>query len=314
MSEATALVEAGDFVDEVYLQSVRDHIREIIELDNRFGGGDLVRLSTRFFRALHNKIGSGAFQPRIERDIYASAGELAEVIGWLAYDAEQHELVRRMNQEALYFTRLAGDRTIELLTLQNASMHAGAMGRPYEALQIARSVLEGEDRLSPRVQALFLTRKARALAQGGDESAMRMFGEIRSLYEDGVKDDDPAWAWWVDERELSWHEAMALRDLGIPGVALDYFERSVAATPVTETRSQYLHRAFLLRAQVDVGSWATVEASVQQLAPLAEEVASVRTVVLLRNVIDVVRRSHAAPPGILDHMSRLAHMLDAAPV
>ena len=59
--------------------------------------------------------------------------ELAEVVGWLAYDAEAHDLCRRMNQESLYFTRLAGDKTVELLTLQNSSMHAAAEGRPREA-------------------------------------------------------------------------------------------------------------------------------------------------------------------------------------
>ena len=87
-----------------------------------------------------------------------------------------------MNQESLYFTRLAGDKTVELLTLQNSSMHAAAEGRPREAFQIARSVLEGDYKLSPRIKALFLTRKARALAQSGDESALRLLPEIRDLY------------------------------------------------------------------------------------------------------------------------------------
>src|SRR6202043_2528842 len=114
------------------------------------------------------------------------------VIGWLAYDAEVHDLTRRMNQESLYFSRLAGDRAIELLTLQNSSMHAASQGRPREALQIVRSVLEGDYRLSPRLKTLFLTRKARALAQGGDESALRLLPEIRSLFLDGVSDGDPA--------------------------------------------------------------------------------------------------------------------------
>jgi hypothetical protein len=65
-----------------------------------------------------------------ERDLQSAASELAEVVGWLAYDSEAHDLARRMNQEALYFARLAGDQVIELLTLQNSSMHAASQGRP----------------------------------------------------------------------------------------------------------------------------------------------------------------------------------------
>ena len=204
----------------------------------------------RFFRTLHNQLGAGAYDQKLERDLHAAAGELAEVVGWLAYDAEDHDLARRMNQESLYFTRLCGDKTTELLTVQNSSMHAASQGRPMEALQLARSVLEGDYQLSPRLRGLFLMRKARALAQCEDESAVELFPQIRSLFLDGVSDADPAWAWWVDERELLWHEAMAQRDLGMPQ-AVTQFERSALGVPANEIRSQYVHRSYLLQAQVE---------------------------------------------------------------
>ena len=92
-----------EFGDSEYLQSVRRHIREIVALDNRFGGADLVRMSTRFFRALHDQLGAGTYDPKLERDLHSAAGELAEVVGWLAYDAEAHDLARRMNQEVAVF-------------------------------------------------------------------------------------------------------------------------------------------------------------------------------------------------------------------
>jgi hypothetical protein len=303
-----------EFGDSEYLLSVRSHIREIVALDNRFGAADLVRLSTRFFRTLHDQLGTGAYDAKIERDLHSAAGELAEVVGWLAYDAEMHDLARRMNQESLYFTRLSGDRTIELLTLQNSSMHAAQQGRPIEALQIARSVLEGDYRLSSRVKALFLTRKARALAQGGDESALRLMPEIRSLFLDGVNARDPAWAWWIDERELAWHEAMVQRDLGLVGQSITHFERSVVATPATEIRSQYLHRAYLLQAQVDNGTWNDAEQTIRQLRPLATEVASTRTVVLLRNTLTQLSRRDKVPTSLQEQAAMLSAALDEAPV
>ncbi len=314
-SSAVSLGEivAPEFGDSEYLQSIRDHIREIVALDNRFGGADLVRMSTRFFHALHDQLGAGTYDPRLERDLHSAAGELAEV-GWLAYDAEAHDLARRMNQESLYFSRLAGDKVIELLTLQNSSMHAAAQGRPREALQIARSVLEGDYQLSPRLRALFLTRKARALAQGGDHSALRLLPEIRGLFLDGVSDGDPAWAWWIDEHELAWHEAMVERDLGLAGRAMTDFERSVAATPATEIRSQYLHRAYLLQAQVDNSTWDTAEQTIRQLLPLLAEVASTRTDVLLRSILSQLMRNARISPGLQEQVMMLSNALDEAPV
>ncbi|MFI5607253.1 XRE family transcriptional regulator [Amycolatopsis sp. NPDC051903] len=300
--------------DDAYLESVRGYIQNLVSLDNRFGGADLVRLSVRFFNSLHDLIGTGAYDVGIENDLNAAAGELAEVVGWLAYDAEQHDLVRRMNQESLYYTRLAGDRTIELLTIQNASMHAGAMGRPREALQLARSVLNGREKLSPRLRALFLTRESRALAQAGDPSSIGRFDEVRSLFLEGVQDNDPAWAWWIDERELAWHEAMAKRDLQQENIAISEFEHSVEATPNTETRSQYLHRAYLLQAQVEVGSWVDVVSTVDSLIPLVSQVASPRTVLILRNVIEKVVVLKSVPDDAQTSMTRLSLEMDRAAV
>jgi hypothetical protein len=303
-----------EFGDSGYLQSIRSHIREIVALDNRFGGADLVRLSMRFFRTLHDQLGAGTYDPGLERDLHSAAGELAEVVGWLAYDAEDHDLCRRMNQESLYFTRLAGDKTVELLTLQNSSMHAASQGRPKEALQIARSVLEGNYRLSPRLRALFLTRKARALAQGGDDSALALLPEIRALFLDGVSDGDPAWAWWIDQRELDWHEAMVHRDLGLTGRAVDQFERSVMAIPADEIRSQYVHRAYLLQAQIDNSNWDAAEQTIQQLIPLSREVASTRTVVLLRNMHGELAKRAKVPAAFLEQVAMLRAALAEAPV
>jgi hypothetical protein len=271
-------------------------------------------MSTRLFHVLHNQLGAGNYDSKLERELQAAAGELAEVVGWLAYDAAAHDLTRRMNQESLYFARLAGDRDIELLTLQNSSMHAAAQGRPREALQIARSVLEGNYQLSPRLKALLLTRKARALAQGGDESALHLLPEIRSLFLDGVSDGDPAWAWWVDERELDWHEAMIQRDLGLVDRAITYFTRSVVAIPVNETRSQYVHRAYLLQAEVDNSAWADAERTIRQLLPLSSEVASTRTVVLLREILSRLERTEKVPPSLQEQAVMLSAALDEAPI
>jgi transcriptional regulator with XRE-family HTH domain len=313
-SARASLTANPEFGDSQYLQSVRSHIQEIVALDNRFGGADLVRLSTRFFRTLDEQLGAGTYDPRLERDLHSAAGELAEVVGWLAYDAEAHDLARRMNQESLYFARLAGDRAIELLTLQNSSMHAASQGRPREALRIACSVLEGDYRLSPRLRALFLARKARALAQGGDESALCLFPEIRSLFLDGVSDSDPAWAWWIDERELAWHEAMAQRELGLAYESISNFERAVILTPATEIRSQYLHRAYLLQAQVDNSTWNDAEQTIRQLLPLSAEVASTRTVVLLRSILRELPDRDSVPASLHEQAALLNAALDEAPV
>ncbi|MGH3823568.1 MAG: hypothetical protein ACRDRA_12180 [Pseudonocardiaceae bacterium] len=146
-------------------------------------------------------------------------------------------------------------------------------------------MLESRDRLSPRVKTLFLARKARALAQGGDEQALRLFDQVRSYYQDGMRDNDPKWAWWVDERELAWHEGMALIDLGRPGEAVDKFEQSVWGKAAHQMRGRYLHLGYLLDAQVQVGAWSDAETTMCQIATMVSDVSSTRTVVLLAAIL-----------------------------
>jgi hypothetical protein len=301
--------------DHRYLEAVHTSIDELISLDNRSGGAEISSLSENAFQAVHEKLGTGDYERSLRKDLLAAAGELAEVSGWIAYDADRQDVVRRMNQEALYFTRLSGDKSIELLTLQNASMHAGFMNRPREALDIAEMVLENDYKLSPRLRALFLTRKAHALAQGGDESATDMFGEVRSLFLDGTQDGDPPWAWWIDERALAWHEAMCRKNLGDTRRAMAQFERSVDATPLSETRSQYLHRAYLLDAQVGARSWRAVESTIEELTPLAESVSSTRTDLVVRNALANLRRPEScAPRNLWERGEILGHALARSPV
>ncbi len=153
-------------------------------------------------------------------------------------------------------------------------------------------------------------RKARALAQSGDESALALLPEIRDLYLNGVSDTDPAWAWWIDDRELAWHEAMVERDLGLASKAIDHFERSVMATPADEIRSQYLHRAYLLQSQVDNNTWDAAEQTARQLIPLAREVASTRTAVILRSISSQLAKHSTVPSGFQEQFSALRRALD----
>jgi DNA-binding XRE family transcriptional regulator len=296
------------YADTAYLEAVRQHIRYLLELEDRFGGTDLAPLAVRFFRSVHHQLGSGAYEPSLERDLQATAGELAEVTGWLLYDADRQDEVRRMNQEALYFCRLAGDRTMELLILQNAGMHAGFLGRPREELHLARSVLESGDRLSPRVKTLFLVRKARALAQCGDEQALTLFDQARSHHEDGLRDSDPKWAWWVDERELAWHEGMALADLGHLGKAVGKFEQSAATTAPHRARSRYITLGYLLGAQVRAGAWSDAETTMCQIGPMVGDVASQRAKVLLARILPAVTDEHV-PGSTRDTAEQLTLLL-----
>jgi hypothetical protein len=272
-------------LDESYVETVRSRIGELINMDIHFGGDQSSVIALRLFRSVHRKLGVSVCTPEVERELYAAAAELAEVTGWLLYDAAQHELVSQVNHEALHLCRMAGDTSMELLVLQNMAMHAGDLGRPREALRVARLVLETRT-LSPRLTALFRIREARALAQLGDETAARSaLKEATSHYLNGVRDDDPAWAWWVNDQELGWHQATIEADSGVWPAAVDHFLSSIELTPPDEVRREYNHLASLLNAQVHARAWHDAERTIERIAPYVDEVGSTRTATTLRGVI-----------------------------
>ncbi|WP_157103834.1 XRE family transcriptional regulator [Nocardia harenae] len=287
---------ASPDLDGDYVESLHSRIRQLVDLDATFGGDQSSGAALQLFRSVHRKLGVARCEPAVERDLYAAAGELGEVVGWLLYDAGEHELVRQVNSEALQLSRLAGDRSIELLTLQNMSMHAGYLGRPVEALRIARMVL-GQESLSPRLEAMFRVREARALARGGDQQgAARAFAQARSRYLDGVTDNDPAWVWWINDQELGWHEAMVWADDGKWARAVDAFHASAEAVPRREIRSRYIHLASLFSAQIHAHAWREAEDTLRQLVPLVDEVRSSRTATGLLEAIDYIETIDPAPP------------------
>ncbi|MGH4020572.1 MAG: hypothetical protein ACRDT0_15325 [Pseudonocardiaceae bacterium] len=197
---------------------------------------------------------------------------------------------------------------MELLIFQNMSMQAGHLGRPVEALRIARMVL-ATNTLSPRLEALFRTREARALARAGDEAtAEHTYDKARALYLDGVRDDDPAWAWWINDQELAWHEAMIQADSGNWHSAADTFRASIELTPGREVRRRYNHLASLLDAQIRVAAWSDADETIQRLMPFVDEVGSTRTATTLLGAINQLDTKQPTP-SVRDAARQLESML-----
>lgn len=134
---------------------------------------------------------------------------------------------------------------------------------------------------------------------------------MRSHYEDGVRDNDPKWAWWVDERELAWHEGMALIDLGRPGEAVDKFEQSVWGKTAHQMRGRYLHLGYLLNAQVQVGAWGDADRTMREIATMVSDVSSTRTVVLLAAVLAELQREQI-PASARETAEQLKMLLNQA--
>ncbi|MDT0307921.1 helix-turn-helix domain-containing protein [Streptomyces sp. DSM 44917] len=295
------LPELNDERGDAFAESIRETSRTLIALDNALNGLPIADLAARAFKVVNRRLGKGVPDPRYERDIQAAAAELAEIAGWALFDAEEHEAAERFNQRALFLARLSGDRSIELLILQNMGMHAGWLGRPREEVSAARALLEGR-RLSPRVEAIFHTREGRGLyALGQSKQGAAAFNRARSLLGESARADDPAWTWWITAPEIDGHEACELHKTGDWRRAIPLLLHS-QGHPSVGYKSLYSAR--LLGSYLQGGAWREAEEVAEAIVPVAPEITSVRAL----NLLGGVARTGKALPGA---PSRLRDTLDA---
>jgi tetratricopeptide (TPR) repeat protein len=278
----------GRPADQSYVEWARASAQRLVVMDGQHGGDDIAALAVRTFRSVHHRLGTGAYQPKIERDLQAAAAELAEVAGWLLYDANRHAAARQLNQEALFYTRLAGDLHMEQLILQNMSAQAVRLRRPTEGLTLAKQLLDTEPS-SARLRALFRIREARALAERGQaREALTSFAQARSLFLDGVPDGDPPWVWWITNGLLDNQESNVNASLSIWGRAVELSRSALEATPATQPRDRYINSVDLLIAMVRARAWEDAESLLPDILSYAYTVGSGRTAALLLEIIPMV--------------------------
>ncbi|MFF1558283.1 DNA-binding protein [Streptomyces sp. NPDC058279] len=230
-------------------------------------------------------------------DRIAVLAELAEVIGWILFDAGLHRHAHRANARALALAELCGDRWTARLVRLNHSMLQTHTGHPRAALATASRVA-GPRPLPARVASLVLIRQAHATALlGAHREPLELISRARSRFLDGVSPRDPHWAWWIDQAELTGHQGWVLARLRRWDRALPLLHRAATA-PGPSYR--HLFTAELLAALARAGAWSEAEDLVTDLAPRVAGIGSARTVESLHGTVRLLRRAPRVPARLRD--------------
>ncbi|MFJ2577330.1 helix-turn-helix domain-containing protein [Kitasatospora aureofaciens] len=290
---------------------MRASARLFLDHDNRFGGDHVAHAAVQVWRAAQRRLDSGTVPSRSQGEYLKTVAELAEVSGWLLYDADQPTLSRSAFMEALMLARQAGDRPMEWFALDMLAMLAVHQQRPGEALRIADEILS-RTRIPPRVVLLARIRKARALAQTGDRArTLTELDAARGALNESIASRDPSWAWWVNERELAGHQGESYLSLGDPAAAMSGIQRALDLSRETASngRREISYSAALLEAAVRAQAWRDGESVMVTMPPLLEVVSSGRSRHRLRATLGEIVRAHHAPAWLSD----LAHDVASVP-
>ncbi|MDQ6899843.1 MAG: hypothetical protein M3072_10110 [Candidatus Dormibacteraeota bacterium] len=300
-----------DTVDYDYVAAVKQCIQQLVRLDNLLGGNDIASVSKRLLVMLQRQLREKRYYPHVELEFRAATAELAELTGWLLFDADRHDEANDVNKQALFLARSSVDRGMEALTLINMALEAQHLQRSREALAHARCLQQISCSQSRRVRSVAYLREARALSQLGAESdTKRAVNRARSLYLDGAHDSDPAWAWWIDDSEFTFHEGMCHAELGEFGLAIDLIHQAIDITAPNRIRDGFLYRSYLLDVLAQVSAWQEIEDVGEEILVQVEEIGSRRALSVLLSALE--RTKTSPQPGVRNAGMHLIETLQSA--
>lgn len=200
--------------------SIRVTTANLMHLDFQLGGGHTRELLLYFFQAqvlpLFDALPRGA--PR--RELFVATAELAQMLGWSAYDAGRHGAAQRYFVHALRLAREADDSLLGARLLSNLSHQANYLGDFTHAVQLARAAQSAATSRGPAsatTVAMLTSMEARALASLGDHRGCAgALARAEVLMDRSQPASDPDWISYFDRAELAGESAHCFRDLRRP--------------------------------------------------------------------------------------------------
>lgn len=225
----TPIVDEGPLRGPTAGARIRDFTATLMELDFRYGGGATRRSLLHYFQDEVVPLLHAKHPETLRRDVFGAAAEVAQLLGWTAYDAGRHGAATRYFVQGLRLAHEANDRALGGRLLSNLSHQANFLRKPDDAIRFARAAQQAAGgHASKTLQAMLLTMEARGLASRGDTAACaRVLHQAEKLFDQCDQADNPHWISYFNEEELAGEAAHCFRDLGQFARAQEFAQRAM---------------------------------------------------------------------------------------
>ncbi len=297
-------IGAGDVAD------LRQRVHGLRLADDVIAGGDLIRPALRELRSAVKLYRETSHSEEVGRNLLSQVGELAQIAGWIASDAGQHEEAETVYRLGISAARQAGDMTLAGNLAGSLAYQLSNTGREAEGLSLARAALEdaGPD-APPKARALYLDRIAWAETKMGErhtQAAMRALGEAgEALAQDRAGIESPGYLYWVDAGELQVMESRVYTELRRPLRAVPLLRDVLSRYDATHTRELALYLSWLAVALADANEPEEAAAVAERVISLSADVASERTAERVRVVLGRLKEFRDVPEvrAVLDDVA-----------
>lgn len=251
--------------------------------DDFLAGGDLIRPALRELRKAVRMFREHSYSDLTGHQLLVQIGELAQIAGWIASDAGQHEEAERIYRLGLSAATQAEDRTLAGNLAGSLAYQLSNTGRESEGLDLARAALDGAGPdAHPKARALYHDRVAWAATKAGGsenaQAAMRALGEAdQALADDSGGAEAPGYLYWVDAGELRVMESRVYTELRRPLRAVPLLRGVLSEYDATHTREMALYLSWLAVAYADANEPEEAAATAERMLTLSADLSSERT-------------------------------------
>lgn len=272
------------------------HIAALRRLDDRQGGSALsLRYVTNELQGVLDLVRCSSYSADTGQRLYTSVASLAQLSGWMHFDADQAGCAQRYFLLGLRAARAADDQACAANILGMLAYQSAHSAQPVEAVRIGEAAGEAARPLDVVTRARIAGRLATALAAAGDVYAFRAASDrARSLLAQRQPEDGPEFLYYFNADQLAAESGQALVSLAVhhPGRRdMLLAEAAELLAPLSSVgpredcqRSALLHGCYLAEAHLLRGDLESACAAVRTALPRIAGVQSGRCSALLHKI------------------------------
>ena len=232
---------------------IRSVAKHLMDLDFQLGGGVVRSMLLAYFRSEVAPLLRGTHSEQERRDIFAAAAEVAQLLGWSAYDAGAHGAAQGYYTQGLRLAQEANDRRVAGYLLGDLSHQANYLGNYSEALHLARASQSAMDGWATATQTTAaLAMEARALASLGERrQCLTIIHKAERAFERHDPAADPAWMSYFTAEEFAGELLHCFAGIGMTREAQE--SSGLALGPLTPARTRVLVELVTARSAVLAG-------------------------------------------------------------
>ena len=323
----------GEPVRPELMTLIARHIADLRLLDDRAGGGALnLRYVSNELHAVLDLLRNATGTADVRERLLLAAADLAQLSGWMHWDAGRHGTGQRYLLLATRAARAAAEShraSLRAIAIESAANSLGMLayqsahsGHPTDAVRLAEAAAARARKATPATRARLAGRLATAHAAAGDIYAFRDAAEqARNLLDTRTLDDAPPFLYYFNTDQLDAEAGQALVDLAAhnPADSKRLLNEAVELlTPLTSAglraeyqRSALLHGCYLVEAHLRQHDLEAAVAAARAATARLPGVQSVRCRTLIRRLRRAFAR-RARNPYVADLLPELDDALRTA--